>query len=332
MEYDYQVAVVGGGPAGLTTALYTTRLGHDTVVYNRGGGRCAMMADTHNMIGITEDTSGMELLQTAIEQVQDYGADYEQTSVTSVEQIDGDTTGFTVETTNDQITTERVVIATGFSDGHPPSPAPRTARGLHYCLHCDAYTFIDESVYVMGTGESAAYVAMIMLNFTDDVDLLLRGDKPDWSEETDKQLRAHPIDIVESEVSGVENEDGWLSALEFDDGSRREYKGGFAMYGSSYNNEIPKSLECETTDDGAVVVDDHGQTTVDGAYAVGDLTEGHNQIPVRMGQGAKAGIDIHYNLREYPKSLDELDQETMKVPSISESLTAKAKQQHNKDY
>ena len=56
----------------------------------------------------------------------------------------------------------------------------RTGRGLHYCLHCDAYMFVDEPVYVMGHGESAAHVAMIMLNFTPEVDLLLRGAEPTW--------------------------------------------------------------------------------------------------------------------------------------------------------
>jgi thioredoxin reductase (NADPH) len=321
---DYEVTVIGGGPAGLTTALYTTRLGHDTKVYNRGGGRCAMMADTHNVIGITEDTSGMEFLQTAIEQVKSYGADYEQAYVQDVSKVEN---GFKIFTGDGSVTAEKVVLATGFSDGHPPSPAPRTARGLHYCLHCDAYMFIDEPVYVMGNGESAAHVSMIMLNFTDDVDLLLRGEEPEWSEETDRQLRAHPVDIIETEVTEIENEDGWLKYIGFEDGEIREYKGGFAMYGSDYNNELAQSLGCELVDGGEIVVDDHGCTTVEGVYAVGDVTEGHNQIPVRMGQGAKAGIDIHYNLREYPESIKEIESaEELSVPAISSDLRNKAKE------
>ncbi|PHQ44569.1 thioredoxin-disulfide reductase, partial [Halorubrum sp. C3] len=61
---EYEIAVVGGGPAGLTTALYGARLGHETVLIDRGGGRAAMMADTHNVIGVTEEVSGNELLAT----------------------------------------------------------------------------------------------------------------------------------------------------------------------------------------------------------------------------------------------------------------------------
>lgn len=297
---NYEVTVIGGGPAGLSTALYTSRLGHNTAIFDRGGGRCAMMADTHNVIGITEETSGIEMLQTGMDQVEKHGADKYQEYVETVDKSDR---GFLIETRDSEVLSENIVLATGFSDNHPPSPSPRTARGLHYCVHCDAAMFENESVYVMGHNNSAAKVSMIMLNFTDDVDLLLRGSEPQWDDKVDKNLNNHNVDIIDKEVVGVNNgDDGWLSSLDFEDGSNREYKGGFAMYGSDYNNEIAKDLECEINESGSVSVDDHGRTNVEGVYAVGDLTEGHNQIPVRMGQGAKAGIDIHYNLRKYPQN------------------------------
>jgi thioredoxin reductase (NADPH) len=326
---EYEVVVVGGGPAGLTAALYTTRLGHDTTIVDRGGGRCAMMADTHNVVGITEDVSGNEFLGTAWEQLSEYGTDTRRDFVTSAERRDDGR--FRLETADDAtLLADRVVLATGFSDARPDPPLPRTGRGLHYCLHCDAYMFVDESVYVMGHGEAAAKVAMIMLNFTDDVDLLTRGDTPTWSDDTALQLDAHPVDVVEADVEGVENgDDGWLEALVFEDGTRREYRGGFAMYGSEYNTDLAESLGCELNDDGTVAVDDHGNTSADGVYAVGDVVPGHNQIPVAMGQGAKAGIDVHYGLREFPKSVEQLEAEgavdSDAVPGISEDLQEQAR-------
>ena len=327
-EHEYEVVVVGGGPAGLTAALYTTRLGHDTAVINRGGGRAAMMRDTHNVIGITEDVSGNELLQTAIEQIQGYGADYHRDFVTDAGRTDDGR--IRLEAGDITAVTDRVVLATGFSDGRPDPPAPRTGRGLHYCLHCDAYMFVDESVYVMGHGDSTAHVAMIMLNFTDDVDILLDGDEPTWSDETDELVRAHPVDIVEQEVTGVENgDDGWLEALEFENGSRREYRGGFAMYGSEYNTDLAEQLGAELNDDGTVEVDDHGATSAEGVYAVGDMVPGHNQIPVAMGQGAKAGIDIHYDLRTYPMTAEEVEAadgiDASDVPAVSDDIRASAR-------
>jgi thioredoxin reductase (NADPH) len=320
---SYEVVVVGGGPAGLQTALYTTRLGHDTVVVDRGGGRAAMMLDTHNVIGVPETVSGNEFLETAREQIQSYGADVHRDLVTDVERRpDG---RFHVTANDREYLADRVVLGMGFADERPDPPLPRTGKGLHYCLHCDAYMFVDEPVYVMGHGESAAHVAMIMLNFTDEVDLLLRGDDPTWSDETDELLRAHPVDVVDDEIAGMEKrEDGWLAGFEFEDGTFREYKGGFAMYGSDYHTDLAVDLGCDLNDDGTVAVDDAGHTSVDGVYAVGDITQGHNQIPVAMGKGAQAGIDIHYDLREFPKSLDEIENEgpvgVEDVPGLSPRL------------
>jgi len=325
---SYQVTVVGGGPAGLTTALYTTRLGHDTVMINRGGGRAAMMKDTHNVIGVTEEVSGVEFLQTAVEQIQSYGTDYYRDFVESVARIENGR--FRVEAGDLTVETDAVVLATGFNDVRPDPPLPRTGTGLHWCLHCDAYMFVEEPVYVMGHGDSAAHVAMIMLNFTPEVDILLRGAEPTWSEQTDEQLRAHPIDVVETEIASIENgPDGWLEAIEFGDGTRREYRGGFAMYGSDYNTDLAEQLGCELTDGGEIPVDDHGATSVDGVWAVGDVTPGHNQIPVAMGQGAKAGIDIHYELRQFPMSTAEIEArggiDESDVPAISQRLRERAR-------
>jgi thioredoxin reductase (NADPH) len=322
---------VGGGPAGLTAALYTTRLGLDTVAVDRGGGRAAMMTDTHNVIGVTEDVTGNEFLETARGQVEDYGGEVRRGFVEDVAPIEADDPerGFRLETGEGDLLARRVVLATGFSDARPDPPLPRTGKGLHWCLHCDAYMFVDEPVFVMGTGDSAAHVAMIMLNFTDEVDLLTRGADPGWSEETAALLEAHPVDVIDAEITGMnKTEDGWLDSYEFADGTVREYRGGFPMLGSNYNADLADSLGLERTDDGTVAVDEDGETSVPGVYAVGDLTPGHNQIPVAMGEGADAGIAIHLDLRAFPRSVEEIEAggpvERGEIPAISEELLATA--------
>jgi thioredoxin reductase (NADPH) len=124
------------------------------------------------------------------------------------------------------------------------------------------------------------------------------------------------------------SDDGWLEAFEFDDGTVRRYRGGFPMYGSNYNTALPEQLGCELNDDGTVVVDDSMETTVEGVYAVGDVTPGHNQIPVAMGEGAPAGIDIHYGLREFPRDLESIRSDgpvdAEEVPGIGERVRAAA--------
>lgn len=188
----------------------------------------------------------------------------------------------------------------------------------------------------MGRSESTAHVAAIMLNFTDDVDILTRGDEPEWSEEMLEMLDSHPIDIVHEDVTGIQNgEDGWLKPMEFEDGTVREYKGGFAMYGAEYNNGLACELGCDINDDGTIEVGDHGQTPIDNVYAVGDCTAGHNQVPVALGQGAKAGIDVHFQLRDFPRDSDTLDEQgpvrSEEVPGIPDELLEQAVDFHTYD-
>jgi Thioredoxin reductase len=128
----YEVAIVGGGPAGLQTALYTARLGHDTVVFDRGGGRAAMMLDTHNVIGVEESVSGNEFLQTAREQVTAYGADLFRELITDAERTDGG--WFHLTGAEHAVTADVVVLGMGFTDGRPdPRSRGRVAACTGVC-------------------------------------------------------------------------------------------------------------------------------------------------------------------------------------------------------
>lgn len=169
---------------------------------------------------------------------------------------------------------------------------------------------------VRASGSDSEKLSSRRLNFTDDVDLLLRGEEPTWSEQTCELLRANPVNVIGLEIGSVfRDEEGpeWLGGFEFEDRTTREYMGGFAMYGSDYNNELAIQLGCELNEDGTVAVGD-ARTTVDGVYAVGDLTSGNNQIPIAMGKGARAGLAIHKELRTYHRPLEEL-QADEKPPS-----------------
>ncbi|WP_254769207.1 NAD(P)/FAD-dependent oxidoreductase [Salinilacihabitans rarus] len=318
-EPRYDVVVIGGGPAGLTTALYTTRLGHRTAVVEKEGGRHAAVSHVHNLLGVSEAVSGSELSEHGVRQLETYGGDFYPDAVERVERVDGeegsaDGYRFRVEASRGTLAAERVVFATGFRDLPPEVSGLRrfTGRGLHYCLHCDAYALGDAPVFVLGHDEHAAHVAMTMCNFTDDVDLLLDGRDPEWDEETGALVEAHPIERVDAEVVSVyadgeaEEDEPRLGGLSFADGADRDYRGGFAMYGTEYASDLAADLGCDLDGDGAVAVDERRETSVEGAYAVGDVTHGQNQTTIAIGDGARAGIAIHKDLRPYPKSLDEL--------------------------
>ena len=327
----YEVAVVGGGPAGMTAAVYATRLGHRTAVFEKEGGRHARVSHVHNLYGVSQDVSGSELAAHAVAQLEEYGADYHLDPVTDVRRAgaeddagagegasDGDDGGgdprFVVEAEHATVEAERVVLATGFTDRGPDVPGLRRfdGRGSFYCLHCDAYELGDSPAFVLGHDDAAARDAMILLNFTDEVDLLLDGRDPTWSDETARQVAAHPLEVVEGEVVGAYSagdSDGepWLGGLTFEDGSDRDYRGGFAVYGTDYDPTLAESLGCARRADGAVAVDDDGETSVDGVYAVGDVTHGQNQTVVAMADGARAGMALHKDLRRFPVAPEELD-------------------------
>ncbi|MFC4551393.1 MULTISPECIES: NAD(P)/FAD-dependent oxidoreductase [Halorussus] len=336
----YEVVVVGGGPAGLTTALYATRLGHRTALVNREGGRYESVAAVHNLLAVSEDATGRGVTELGIEQLVEYGADYYEDDVRSVEErADSDADAqFQITAERADLLADRVVFATGFTDEPPRVPGLRrfTGRGLHYCLHCDAYTLGDAPVFVLGHDDHAAHAAMVLLNFTDDVDLLTNDEEPTWSDAVDEQVRAHPVDVVEDRVDHAfperEGEDErtdpdeppWLGGLEFADGRSREYAGGFAMYGQEYNAELADRLGCERNEDGSIAVNDRRETSVEGAYAVGDLTHGQNQTPIALGDGAYAGIALHKDLRTFPLPPGELDDvETEDVPSAPDDIRAR---------
>jgi thioredoxin reductase (NADPH) len=339
---SYEVVVVVGGPAGLTTALYTTRLGHRTALVTREGGRHELVDVVHNLIGVSEETSGSELAAVAVAQLEEYGTDYYEDAVTSIERTeDGNRDGdapdadrrFRVESTHTDLLADRVVLATGFTDDAPRVPYLQryTGHGLHYCLHCDAYTLGDASVFVVGHGDHAAEIAMTLLNFTGDVDLVLNGEDPSWSDETATQVEAHPVEVLPQTVAsafpdGESSDPPWIGGLEFGDGTTREFVGGFAVYGRSYNTDLAAGLGCDLDEDGSVAVNDDYETSVDGVYAVGDVTHGQNQTPVAIGDGAYAGIAVHYDIRRFPLSPEECadrDPDDVVAPAAADDLRAR---------
>lgn len=352
---SYEVAVVGGGPAGMTAALYTTRLGHRTAVFEAEGGRHAAVDHVHNLFGVSEDVTGSDLARHAVDQFEEYGGSYFPDEVTGIRAAaddagtrvddgaaDGhgdDDAGFVVEADRATVEADRIVLATGFSDVAPdvPSLLRFSGRGLYYCLHCDAYTLGDGSVYVLGHDAHAAEVAMLMLNYTGDVDLLLDGREPTWDAATDEQLAAHPVRLVDEEVAYAYARDESaaeprLGGLTFADGTDRAYHGGFALYGKEYEAELADGLGCRLTDEGAIAVDETGETSVDGVYAVGDVTHGQNQTPIALGDGARAGIALAKDLRRYPRPPDDLEGiDEADVPATADDLRARMRTVRQRD-
>ena len=138
--------------------------------------------------------------------------------------------------------------------------------------------------------------------------------------EVDRALLVPDVDVL-ADTGGI--------------GEHRDVGGRTVGEADQYVRALVDSLGLDRTNDGTVAVDSDGETSVPGVYAVGDLTPGHNQIPVAMGEGAKAGISIHYDIRTFPMSKEEIEAaggeiSAEDVPAIGEELRTQAREHAGK--
>jgi len=234
----------------MTAALYATRLGHRTALVNRGGGRAAMMQETHNLPRRSGRDQRRGFLGIGTEQLEAYGCDIHRDVVASLR------AGPTVVSAVRQRGSVRRRVRRPWRRGSTTSAGPAVAAYWPRVALLPPLRrpHVRRQVGVRdGPRRSTAHVAAIMLELHRRGRRVTRGDEPTWVTRTAEMLADHPIDVVPDEVTGVQNGgDGWLKALEFEDGTVREYRGGFAMYRAEYNNGLARELGCGINDDGTV--------------------------------------------------------------------------------
>src|SRR6056297_1130928 len=168
------VAIIGGGPAGLSAAIYTARADKRTLVFDDGGGTTRDVSRMENVYGFPDGVTGPELVEVGQEHAEKYGAERISEEVVHIERTDD---GFRVETTADEYAVDGVILATG-ADYERPAIADVEAyegQGVSYCVECDAYFYRDRPVAVVGDGNYAATEALMLLDYTDDVRILTNG-------------------------------------------------------------------------------------------------------------------------------------------------------------
>src|SRR6056297_600139 len=168
------VAIIGGGPAGLSAAIYTARADKRTLVFDDGGGTTRDVSRMENVYGFPDGVTGPELVEVGQAHAKKYGAERISEEVVHIERTDD---GFRVETTADEYAVDGVILATG-ADYERPAIADVEAyegQGVSYCVECDAYFYRDRPVAVVGDGNYAATEALMLLDYTDDVRILTNG-------------------------------------------------------------------------------------------------------------------------------------------------------------
>ena len=195
-EFDHDCLVIGGGPAGLTAAIYLTRYHLDIKVVDAGKSRASWIPLSHNHAGFPDGISGVELLERMRQQAQRYGAAIETGRVTRLDRIEG---GFCAEWGSGAVTARTVLLATGVTNRRPPMDEAEhdaaLARGLiRYCPICDGFEVTDKRVAVVGTGARGVAEAVFLRGYSEDV-TLIAPDGPHALEDADL-ARLHEFGVA----------------------------------------------------------------------------------------------------------------------------------------
>ena len=292
--------VVGGGPAGLTAAIYLGRFGRRFLVVDAGDPRAAWIPVSHNMPFFAGGIPGPDILARQRGHAGQYGTRVLAGTVTGLRKTPN---GFVAEVDEKdggtrRIEARRVLLATGSVDVEPDLPDLPDAvrRGLvRYCPICDGYEARGSRTAVIGHGaRGAGEAGFIARTYSHDVTLLTLGQPMDGLEpERRRHLEEQGVKIVEQPVAALDVRDGQIAAIRTGGGQELRFDVLYSALGLKYRTGLGRALGADHDPEGALLVDSHNQTSVKGLYAAGDVARGLDQIVVAMGHAAVAATHIH---------------------------------------
>ncbi|MBE6987071.1 MAG: FAD-dependent oxidoreductase [Ruminococcaceae bacterium] len=301
MENLYDVIIVGGGPAGLTAALYLARAKYRVLVLEKEqfGGQIAITHEVVNYPGIAK-TSGKALTDTIQQQAESFGAEFILAEATSFD-LAGDIK--TVHTSKGDYRCFGILLATG---AHPRTVGfkgeeEHKGRGVAYCATCDGEFFTGKEIFVVGGGYAAAEESVFLTKFARHVTILVRKDDFSCAASVAEQAKNHDkitvlTNTVMEEVSG-ENGLTYARYKNTATGEVTEYKneesfGVFVFAGYAPATEAVKGI-VELNEQGYIVTDVSQKTSVEGVYAAGDVCiKPLRQVVTATSDGALAATEL----------------------------------------
>lgn len=280
--------IIGGGPAGLTAAIYLGRFRRRVRLIDAGKSRAAQIPQSHNHPGFA-GISGPELLSRLRSQALHYGTEFSSGEVSRLERIDG---MFRAHTGTEEIQAARVLLATGLTDVTPELPGldKAVARAvLRFCPVCDGYEATDANIGVYGFYNEAKKKALFLRTYSRHVTLLPK-DKP-----ASDELRSKGIIVTAPPESFCQTASG--IAARFPTGEQREFDALYPALGCKVHSDLAIALGSECDKVGALRVSPKQETSIPGLFAGGDVVSDLHQLSVAEGHAAIAGTSIHHSLR-----------------------------------
>lgn len=294
---EYDCVVVGGGPAGLTAAVFLARLRRRVVVLDSGESRANWIPKSHNHPGFPRGLSGKSLLARLRRQLATYGIEPVRATVERASRCEP--YHFEVVSKSDRWRTRSLLLATGVVDRRPAisGVAESLRRGLlRQCPICDAYEAIDRRIVVIGDDEHAAREALFLKRFTSCLAIV-----PVVCFTSDasirERLQRERIDLFDQSVRGIQIEDEQAMRLVLADGRGVDADVVYLALGIDPQIDLAIQLGVKLTPDGRILASSHQETSLPGCYVAGDVVTGLNQIGVAMGQAEVAAVAIHNALR-----------------------------------
>ena len=289
--------IIGGGPAGLTAAIYLARFLLKVRVVDEGRSRAGSIPCTRNVPGFADGISGEELLERMRAQAEKYGVCFTRGRVTRLDPADG---GFEVEWGEGAAMARTVLLATGVRNRRPEMDETlhdeALARGLiRYCPICDGYEVTDRKVGVIGSGSHGVAEALFLRSYTADVTLVAPDRAHSLGRDDRDRLEAHDIRTVDGPARGVALHQDCI-VVDTAEG-HHTFDSVYPALGSDVHNELAGRVGVAlTTETGCIAIDAHQRTNVVGIYAAGDVVIGLDQISHAMGEGGVAATTIRNDL------------------------------------
>lgn len=285
--------VIGGGPAGLTAAIYLARYRRRVLVADGGSSRAALIPRSRNYPGFPSGVSGPDLLDTLRSQALRYEVPIRACHVVALRRDGGQ---FVAEMAGgkESVAASFVILATGIVDTHPQLDGLEraVARGaVRYCPVCDAYEAQDRRIAVYGAGDDALHKAIFLRTYSRDVTWLL----PDRVAAPAQAAEAARAGVaVAGPVQHIACKGECIEAVT--PGSTMRFDILYPAMGCDVRAGLATALGAATAPAGTLEIDVHQQTSVDGLYAAGDVVSDLHQIAVATGHAAVAATRIHRRL------------------------------------
>ena len=319
MDEPLDCLIIGGGPAGLTAAIYLARFRLDIRVIDAGNSRASWIPCSHNHAGYPDGINGKELLRRMREQAQKYGAKVETGRVTRLEKEDDGL--FAADWGSGPQRSRSVLLATGIINRRPPMDPEihdeAMARGLiRYCPICDGYEVTDKKVGVIGSGENGVGEAIFLRSYTCDVTLIAPDRALDLTAEECERLKAAGVTTVDGPAAAIEVIENGITVDTA--AGLMTFDSVYPALGSDTHTQLGEMVGATLAEDGCFLCDTKMRTSVAGLYAAGDVVHGLDQISHAMGEGGQAATTIRNDLAE----LSPILREPMNEPELATAKEA----------